>query len=249
MTRNKVFEALGAKPRNPRWSWCALAPDHSRAVFTLWEDEIKNGQNILSGDDYDVQGRLGEMDQKRTLKLVIDKQIPAYGLVCIARDVNATPRSIKEIKAEYLIKLRITKKKKGIFGKHLQKIHLIDLIKNIGTRNYYNSGLNDLEIPSGNDIPDRVLSISCRVIRDPDVRNYVIEKSAGTCEYCKTKGFLMSSGHHYVEAHHIISLANQGKDTVENVIALCPEHHKQAHYGAEAEALEDEFVKCIQQRK
>ena len=249
MTRNKVFEALGAKPTNPRWSWCALAPDHSRAVFTLWEDEIKDGQNNLFWDDYDVKGRLGEMDQKRTLELVINKQIPAYGLICIARDVNATPRSIKEIKAEYLVKLRIIKVGKGICGKHLQQIHLIDLIKSLGTKNSENSGLNDLAIPSGNATPDRALSSSYSVIRDPEVRDYVIKKSAGMCEYCGKKGFLMRNGRHYVEAHHIIALANQGKDTVENVIALCPEHHREAHYGAEAEALEMKFVKCIQQRK
>lgn len=47
---------------------------------------------------------------------------------------------------------------------------------------------------------------------------------------------------YYIEAHHIIALSQQGEDTPQNVIALCPEHHREAHYGAEAEKLEQEFL-------
>ncbi len=110
-------------------------------------------------------------------------------------------------------------------------------------------GLNDLDVPVGNDTPDRASSVSFTVIRDPEVRYYVIKKAEGRCEYCKKEGFLMQNGLRYLEAHHIISLAHQGKDTVKNVIALCPEHHREAHYGAEAEALEKDFLRCIRERK
>lgn len=59
----------------------------------------------------------------------------------------------------------------------------------------------------------------------------------------------MSNGKHYLEAHHVIALCDQGKDTEENVIALCPEHHRQAHYGTNAEALEKKFIECIGNRQ
>lgn len=109
-------------------------------------------------------------------------------------------------------------------------------------------GLIDLDIPVGNDMPDRAANSSFTVIRDSDVRRYVIKKAEGKCEYCKQEGFLMKNGQRYLEAHHIIGLAHQGKDSVENVIALCPEHHREAHYGAEAESLEKHLMRCVQER-
>lgn len=56
----------------------------------------------------------------------------------------------------------------------------------------------------------------------------------------------MPNGKRYLEAHHIIALGNQGRDRVENVIALCAEHHREAHFGTDAEALEARFIERIQ---
>lgn len=250
MTRNKVFAALGANPTNPRWSWCALAPDHSRAVFTLWEDEMRDGRNVLFWPNYNTKLRHGESDQRRILELVLRDKIPSYGLICVARDINATPRSIREIRAEYLIKLRIEKEGDGIYGRHLGPVHLVDLIKESKERAAQADGLSDLGTPpEGDRYPDRAKVTGWAVIRDPKVREFVIRSAKGHCEYCGKKGFQLPSGAFYLEAHHIISLANQGHDTVENVIALCPEHHREAHYGTRAEELELEFIKKLTERK
>lgn len=78
-------------------------------------------------------------------------------------------------------------------------------------------------------------------VRDNRVRRKVIKRSKGRCEHCGEIGFLKPEGTYYVEAHHIISLAEQGPDTLENVIALCPKHHRQAHFGADSEELEAQF--------
>lgn len=77
------------------------------------------------------------------------------------------------------------------------------------------------------------------------VRAYVLERAQGRCEYCKEKGFMMPDGTRYLETHHIIALAKHGADQVDNVIALCPAHHREAHYGAEADALEDKFIEIV----
>jgi 5-methylcytosine-specific restriction protein A len=44
---------------------------------------------------------------------------------------------------------------------------------------------------------------------------------------------------------NIISLADQGPDTVQNVIALCPEHHREAHYGARRYEMETEMIEKL----
>jgi 5-methylcytosine-specific restriction protein A len=81
--------------------------------------------------------------------------------------------------------------------------------------------------------------------RDPAVRAHVVKRANGRCEYCGRRGFLLPNGNHYVEAHHIIALAKQGPDTLENVIALCPEHHREAHFGSGAESLEQECLQLL----
>lgn len=75
--------------------------------------------------------------------------------------------------------------------------------------------------------------MSASYSRDSKIRTFVIDRAEGRCEYCGEQGFLMSDGKsRYLEAHHIISLADDGEDAVENVIALCPKHHREAHFGA-----------------
>ena len=47
----------------------------------------------------------------------------------------------------------------------------------------------------------------------------------------------MSDGKRYLESHHIESLGEEGPYTEENVIALCANDHREAHFGADREAL------------
>jgi predicted restriction endonuclease len=45
-----------------------------------------------------------------------------------------------------------------------------------------------------------------------------------------------------LESHHIIALADDGADRITNVIALCPNDHREAHFGTRAEQIETEMV-------
>lgn len=109
-----------------------------------------------------------------------------------------------------------------------------------------NSAIDDLfSKPEGNTSPDRAKRTSMVIIRDPQVRAFVINRADGKCEYCGSQGFILPNGHRYVEAHHIISLANSGYDTIENVIALCASHHREAHFGADAVKLERAFIEKL----
>ena len=78
-------------------------------------------------------------------------------------------------------------------------------------------------------------------VRDEQVRKRVIKRARGKCEFCGALGFMKPSGGYYVESHHIISLAKQGPDTLDNVIALCANHHREAHFGEGWKQLEAKF--------
>jgi len=118
-----------------------------------------------------------------------------------------------------------------------------------GTAEFEEDGLSDLnDAPPGKLAPDRAATSGVRVIRDSKVREYVLRNAEGKCEYCGERGFQMKSARPYLEAHHIILLSKDGRDTVDNVIALCPNHHREAHFGAEAETLEEKFIVRIKAR-
>lgn len=69
--------------------------------------------------------------------------------------------------------------------------------------------------------------------RNSDVVAEVQYRAKGICEKClKTAPFdRKSDGSPYLEVHHEVPLAKGGDDTVENAIALCPNCHREAHFG------------------
>jgi 5-methylcytosine-specific restriction protein A len=217
----------------------------TKAVFTIWKDQIKQNKSILTSQSPKVQKKNGFSDQEKVIDEVITWNLPAYGLICEASDTKAATRSIKSIDETYAVQLSI-KRINGIAeATHLKEVHFADVVR--GT---FDSALDDLadSAPEGNQNPDRALHTGYSYKRDGEVRSRVLKRAKGRCEYCGEEGFLMNNGVRYLEAHHIISLADQGPDTMENVIALCPKHHREAHYGAQAEALEEEFLKIVESR-
>lgn len=106
--------------------------------------------------------------------------------------------------------------------------------------------LNDLiDKPEGNNFPDRAAKSGSYFKRDSKIRNHVVNRAKGKCEYCGKDGFMMSDGKKYIETHHIISLAKQGPDTLANVIGLCADHHRESHFGRNAIQLETGFLAIL----
>jgi 5-methylcytosine-specific restriction enzyme A len=68
--------------------------------------------------------------------------------------------------------------------------------------------------------------------RSAKVRRLALCRAGGKCEWCHTPGFEMPGNRVYLETHHIDALSDGGLDTPANVVALCPNHHREAHYGA-----------------
>jgi hypothetical protein len=75
--------------------------------------------------------------------------------------------------------------------------------------------------------------------RDPDVIAIAKIRADYHCEVpgCKQPLFVKRDGKPYVEVHHIVTLAEDGFDTPDNVACLCPSHHREIHHGRNAEEL------------
>ena len=108
-----------------------------------------------------------------------------------------------------------------------------------------NSAIDDLD-DAGNVAPEKRTGVNSFFVRDAEVRRMVKDRANGRCEFCGKLGFERENDERYVEAHHIIHLSKQGPDTLDNVIALCPNHHREAHYGKDAKVFENKLLLKLQ---
>lgn len=69
--------------------------------------------------------------------------------------------------------------------------------------------------------------------RNPDVIAEVLERANGKCEICGRPAPFnrKKDGSPYLEVHHKVQLAAGGDDSVENALAVCPNCHREQHYG------------------
>lgn len=81
--------------------------------------------------------------------------------------------------------------------------------------------------------PKRVLRLVYVFERNADVVAEVLKRAQGYCEGCKKKAPFQrrSNGTAYLEVHHRQPLSEDGEDTVENAVALCPNCHRKSHFG------------------
>jgi len=81
-------------------------------------------------------------------------------------------------------------------------------------------------------------------VRDAGLRDRALERAKGFCEYCEKPGFATTDGGMFLETHHVVPLGEGGADVAENIAALCPNHHREAHHGARR----DEIRRALQRR-
>ena len=92
--------------------------------------------------------------------------------------------------------------------------------------------------PVGKKNPKKVATTTTSYIRDSNVVAFVEGRAKGRCELCgQPSPFLRLDGTPYLEVHHIDPLSQQGSDTVENAVGLCPNCHRECHHGQNAREL------------
>jgi 5-methylcytosine-specific restriction protein A len=95
-------------------------------------------------------------------------------------------------------------------------------------------------------VPVAFQVVSTAYNRNADVVAEVLFRAEGVCEGCNLPApFLRRrDSTPYLEVHHLIPLAMRGEDTVENALALCPNCHRQRHFGPQDVGI-DEFDALI----
>ncbi len=85
-----------------------------------------------------------------------------------------------------------------------------------------------------------------RRIRADAIRRYALARSAGDCECCEEPApFKTVEGEPFLEVHHILQVSDDGPDRPDNVIALCPNCHRRAHYANDKEDFKSRLLKRV----
>jgi 5-methylcytosine-specific restriction protein A len=85
-------------------------------------------------------------------------------------------------------------------------------------------------IQSGKNKAARRQVISNKYDSNEEIKELAKRKARGKCMLCNNDApFKDKFGVPFLEGHHIISLADDGPDTEENVVALCPNCHRKMH--------------------
>lgn len=97
---------------------------------------------------------------------------------------------------------------------------------------------NKIPVPKGNKEPKHMNSLMTQYIRDPQVVAWILKESKGLCECCNSNApFLKEDSTCFLEVHHLKRLADKGTDTITNAIAVCPNCHRELHFGKNKELL------------
>jgi len=101
----------------------------------------------------------------------------------------------------------------------------------IGTRDI-DEVLQELSLKNLNKTPEEQSILYTRLKRDHQLVKLMKEKNQNKCQICGFT-FKTKSGNFYSEAAHIKPLSSReaGIDRPENIIILCPNHHKMLDYG------------------
>lgn len=95
--------------------------------------------------------------------------------------------------------------------------------------------------------PTKIHVVTSSYKRNPDVVAEALFRANGKCGLCHQNApFKKADGLPYLEVHHWTPLADGGTDTIENAVALCPNCHKEAHFGNNKEFIKINHIKLKQ---
>jgi 5-methylcytosine-specific restriction protein A len=110
---------------------------------------------------------------------------------------------------------------------------------------FYNLRKKALKNSNKSSKPNRTVLTEYKT-RSVEIKKYALLRANGQCENCvEDAPFLNSNNIPFLEVHHIFSLADDGPDHPINVAAICPNCHREAHYGKDKQTLKDKLAQKI----
>lgn len=106
--------------------------------------------------------------------------------------------------------------------------------------------MQQVQEPACQSTAGRRMTLAAVFERDLEVVRRVKERASdGRCECCGELGFEVESGGYYLEAHHVIPLSCDGPDVIWNVVAICPNDHRRAHFAKDRITVRHELIEVL----
>jgi hypothetical protein len=236
---------------NPKYCYEWAFPSKDRVVLNLWYDEVikrdgKWAQDLrprewgrsLDGRPLRTNWIVRAHKFEEAIRAAYQNQLPLNVILCAG-----TRRKIGDADAS------ASRVKKRILDPVAWTVTSYNPITGacILTRGSEPDPFTDqfeLQAPS----PERHSVTSNPFKRDEDVRRRVRQRAKGRCEHCGVDG-MMENGKIYVETHHVIPLSEGGADADTNVVALCPNHHRQAHFASNNSEIRQSLLRFLSELK
>lgn len=222
-----------------------VSPSSGVAVSILHTGKNYSDNISSDGIDYDFPNtnRKGSHDQNeiQALKNCFESKIPLF---VISNAANKKFRNVRigliqkfdELNAKAFIRFVGQDK---LFPKANETIKESQAEYKVNFENEVNESLDDSSenrqrrLASCANKPKVVYRLVQDYHRDPDIVAEALYRAEGFCEKCKEKAPFIkrSNGEPYLEVHHIIPLSQGGLDSLKNVISLCPNCHREIHFG------------------
>ncbi|GHD56961.1 HNH endonuclease [Jeongeupia chitinilytica] len=238
---------------NPKYcyEWSFLQDDHP-AIVNLWVEEMDEDEGVIShrfnirafGLDAASKGKSTWKNRADRMDGVLQKvwrhSLPVRVILCAGRMTDADVN--EEVASRVLY--RALDAQTWALTKYDMMSGEYQLVRDAPPGQYVDQfSLNVQPEP-----PAKVSHETSSFIRSARVRMRVLQHAEGLCEYCSTPGFTTHDGRIYLETHHVVPLSEGGPDEVENVVALCPEHHRRAHYGDDRQQIRTKLLETLSQR-
>ena len=106
-------------------------------------------------------------------------------------------------------------------------------------------------IPAGVAKPKKEIVPVTQIVRDAKVKEWVMGVANGHCECCQKPAPFnrIQDGEPFLELHHLVLLADDGPDTIQNAVAICPNCHRELHFGENRVALREQMYGRISRLK
>jgi 5-methylcytosine-specific restriction enzyme A len=93
--------------------------------------------------------------------------------------------------------------------------------------------------------PEKYPISGAAYFRAIEIKDKVLLRSKGKCEYCGEIAFTTHRNTLFLEVHHVVPLGKGGVDEMWNTVAVCPNHHREAHFGLNRDEILSHFVSYL----
>jgi len=107
--------------------------------------------------------------------------------------------------------------------------------------------LRRLALRRSSEAADTKKRISIVRLRADAVRFYALKRAGGICRGCGKVAPFESREGPFLEVHHVYRVADGGPDHPASVVALCPNCHREVHYGIEGDRLNERLIRYLQE--